>query len=359
MRSKRIWTICLAALCLTGAASAETAFTGSVIARETVSISADVGGTVESVALRAGDRVEVGETVATVSATAVYAPADGTVRGIFAQTGDSAAKTVMYIAPVSKYTVSADLTKAYSSAENKYVTLGQSVYLRCSADGTHRAVGRVTAVEGSSYTVEVTGGELYMEETVYIYQDDSYESSARIGSGTVSRTPEIAVTGEGLVAQMFVSDGESVERGQLLFTWVDANNAQSAARGGQIVSTAQGVVASVGAQAGQRLERGASVLTVYPTSGICVELEIEEADLGYISVGDAVLLNFEWDQSGEQSTVGTVSEISALGEQTDGGVVYAAYVEFDATDATRLGMTVTASVTQDNLAGGAQNEDGN
>ena len=357
MRNRRLWAICLAAaLCLGGAAQAEAFFTGTVAARETVSVVADVGGTVESLSVRAGERVEAGQTVATVSATGVYAVADGTVRGLTAQQGDSAEQTVLSIAPVSRYTVSATLDDAYDTAANKYITLGESVYMRCSADGTHRAIGRVVGIEGSNYTVEVTGGELYMEETVYIYREDSYESSSRIGSGTVSRSQEIAVSGTGLVASICVGEGESVERGQLLFTCVDADSAESAARGGSVVSTASGVVTSVEAQVGQALGRGASVICVCPDGAMCVELEVEEADLGYIQVGDRVDISFDWDEDGANAAVGTVTAISALGTQGKDGVIYTAYVDFAATDAVRLGMTVSATVTGNDLSGGAQHE---
>ena len=88
----------------------------------------------------------------------------------------------MYIAPVSRYTVNATIEDAYNRAANKYVRIGEKVYMRCVKDGSHRAVGIIVGVDGSSYTVETTGGELYMEETVYIYREDSYASSTRIGS---------------------------------------------------------------------------------------------------------------------------------------------------------------------------------
>ena len=206
MRGKAWLSLCLCALCLTGAAGAEIALSGTVSAREAVAVTASVGGSVEEVAVRVGEWVEAGEAVATVALTGVYAPADGTVRGIMAEAGDSAGETVLSIAPMSKYTVTADISDAYDSAANKHVTVGETVYMECSRDGSHVAVGRVVKAEGAAYTVEVTGGELYMEETVYIYRDEEHSSSARIGSGTVSRTAELAVSGTGRVAEMYVSE---------------------------------------------------------------------------------------------------------------------------------------------------------
>ena len=248
---------------------------------------------------------------------------------------------------MSKYTVTADISDAYDSAANKHVTVGETVYMECSRDGSHVAVGRVVKAEGSAYTVEVTGGELYMEEKVYIYRDEDHSSSARIGSGTVSRTAELAVAGTGRVAEMYVSEGERVERGQLLFTCVEADDGGRRALGGEIRSTASGVVASVAAQTGQQAAVGSTVLTVYPREGFCVELTVEEADLAAVNVGDSVRLSFDFDAEGALTCEGTVTEISYLGESTEAGTVYTAYVDFDAPEDVRLGMTVTATVAGD------------
>ena len=345
MRSKKWLSLCLCALVLTGAARAEIALSGTVAAREAAAVTADIGGSVEEVFVRAGDRVEAGDVVATVALTGIYAPADGTVRGIMAEAGDSAGETVLSIAPLSKYTVTADISDAYDSAANKHVTVGETVYMECSRDGSHVAVGRVVKAEGSAFTVEVTGGELYMEETVYIYRDEDHSSSARIGSGTVSRTAELAVSGTGRVAEVYVSEGEAVERGQLLFTCVEADTVEDALSGGEIRSTASGVVASVAAQAGQQAAVGSTVLTVYPTEGFCVELSVEEADLAAVNVGDSVRLSFDFDAEGALTCEGTVTEISYLGESTEAGTVYTAWVDFDPPEDVRLGMTVTATVT--------------
>ena len=347
MRSKKWLSLCLCALCLTGAARAEIALSGTVAAREAAAVTANIGGSVEGVFVRAGDRVEAGDVVATVALTGVYAPADGTVRGIMAEAGDTAGQTVLSIAPMSKYTVTADISDAYDSAANKHVTVGETVYMECSRDGSHVAVGRVVKAEGSAYTVEVTGGELYMEEKVYIYRDEDHSSSARIGSGTVSRTAELAVSGTGRVAEMYVSEGERVERGQLLFTCVEADTVEDALLGGEIRSTASGVVASVAAQAGQQAAVGSTVLTVYPTEGFCVDLSVEEADLAAVNVGDSVRLSFDFDAEGALTCEGTVTEISYLGESTEAGTVYTAWVDFDPPEDVRLGMTVTATVIAD------------
>ena len=240
-RAALVMALFLATVGSATAARAEAEFDGEVVASETQVISVPCSGQLESIEVQEGQWVSEGEAVAEMKVNKVFATTDGTVRGIFYQVGDSlesgagasgqttgsaenaggednsqsADGTVMYIAPVSRYTVNATIDDAYNRAANKYVRIGETVYMKCVKDGSHRAVGTIVAVDGSGYTVETTGGELYMEETVYIYRDSDYSSSTRIGSGTVTRTQEVAVQGTGTLLKLYVEDGEEVERGQL------------------------------------------------------------------------------------------------------------------------------------------------
>ena len=168
-----------------------------------------------------------------------------------------------------------------------------------------------------------------------------------LGTGVVQRTAEVAVSATGSVVALHVSDGDRVERGQLLFTCVEAETMEDALSGGELRATAGGVVASVKVEPGQQVAVGATVLTVYPREGFCAELTVEEADLGQIAVGDSVRLSFDFDAEGALTCDGVVTEISYLGQDTEAGMTYTAYVAFDVPEGVRLGMTVTATVTGD------------
>ena len=57
---------------------------------------------------------------------------------------------------------------------------------------------------------------------------------------------------------------------------------------------------------------------------------------------------FPWlDAEGALTCDGVVTEISYLGQDTEAGTTYTAYVAFDVPEGVRLGMTVTATVTGD------------
>ena len=357
---KKLLSLLLALLCcLTPcAALADVSFDGSVVSGGATSVRAPFGGVVTSVSVQAGDRVEAGDAVAEVETTKVYAPEAGTVTGLFVQPGDNAETVAarygaaLYIAPANKYSISADIEKAYNDSANKYVNIGETVYIACTSDSDHTAVGVIVAAEGTAYTVETTSGELMMEETVNIYRSSERDSSSRIGRGTVSRTSEVAVSATGSVVALHVSDGDTVERGQLLFETVSGDLDGLYATGSAITSTVSGVVASVNASAGATLNKGDTVLSVYPDDSLEIEIGVEEYDLGSIDVGDEVNIRFNWDENGDHDAQGSVRAISFLPETAEAGAeassdaIYNAYVTFTPDESTRLGMTVIVTVPE-------------
>ena len=330
-------------------ALAETTFDGTVVAGDAVSVTAPFGGTVSSFSLRAGGLISVGDTVAAIGTTRVYAPADGTVAGVFAQEGDAVDSVnsrwgaVMYIMPTNKYTITADIDKAYNSSETKYVNIGETVYISCTSDGSHTAVGVVTAASGNTYTVETTSGSLVMEETVYLYRSPDYASTSRIGRGTVGRTPEIAVSGSGSILRLHVKDGDTVSRGDLLFETVTGTLDGLFATGNEIVSDVGGVIATVNTSAGANVNKGDALLTVYTMDTLQVEISVNEYDLSAIAEGDPVEITFNYDPDNAVRLPGTVAAISHLSSAQSGEAAYQAYVDFTPNEDVRIGMTAVVT----------------
>ena len=132
-----------AALLLPGAALCETMFSGEVTAGQKQVIAAPYGGIVQDVAVRVGDSVDIGDRIATVATTKVYAMTEGTISGVFANEGDAAADVkerygaLCYIEPINRFTLSASTEKAYNSSENRYIHIGETVYLSCTKDGSN------------------------------------------------------------------------------------------------------------------------------------------------------------------------------------------------------------------------------
>lgn len=354
---KRLLIAALCALMLPALAMAETMFSGVITAGETQVITAPYGGIVQNVAVRVGDSVKIGDPIAEVATTRVYAMTDGTVSGVFAQAGDAAEDiknrygALVYIEPINRFTLSASTEKAYNSSENRYIHIGETVFLTCTKDGTHQGKGIVTAIDEEDeqkYTVEVTGGEFYMGETVNIHRDSAYTNESRIGRGTVERTAPVAVAGEGSVLCMHVRAGDAVERGELLFETVDGTLDGLYAPGTQVVSDRKGVIASVDAGNGTAVEKGAKIASIYPTDAMQVSMVISESDLMDVQVGGAATIEFNWNADSEKRFDGVISAISYVNEEVEegqgGAAQYVAYIDFTPDETVRLGMTVVVYV---------------
>ncbi len=347
-----------AALLLPGAALCETMFSGEVTAGQKQVIAAPYGGIVQDVAVRVGDSVDIGDRIATVATTKVYAMTEGTISGVFANEGDAAADVkerygaLCYIEPINRFTLSASTEKAYNSSENRYIHIGETVYLSCTKDGSHQGRGIVTAVDKedeSKFTVEVTGGEFYMGESVGVFRDAAYATESRIGRGDVGRTAPVAVTGEGSVLRMHVRAGDKVERGELLFETVSGTLDGLYAPDKQVVSDTAGVIASVDAGNGTSVEKGTKIATIYPEERMQVRMEISEADLPDVRVGGKASIEFNWDADSGKRYEGTIASISYLSEKAEGsaasqGANYVAYIDFEPDETVRIGMTVVVYV---------------
>ena len=350
MKQKTIFSILAVCILVPSLAFASVSFEGTVVSSDTTAVMAAFGGVISSVSVQAGDVVDVGDVLADVTTTKVYASEAGEVTGIFGQVGDYVDNVVdrygavLYITPENKYIIEeADISRGYNDGENIYVHLGETVYLRSySLSIGNLGEGVITAVDGDTFTVETTDGEFWVGETISVYRDSEYTTSSRIGRGDLSRAEEVAVgdTGGSIVA-IYVQDGDVVERGQLLYETVSGELDNLTADGNELKSTAAGIVESIEISAGSSVEKGALVATVCSSDTMQVLVEINEYDLADVHVGDEVLLSFTYDDTGSSYITGTVEMISDISFSSDSSdVSYYVYIDFEPTEEIRLGMTV-------------------
>lgn len=362
---KRWMAAVLAALMVlsgTGAL-AEISFEGRVIAGEVVAVSAPFGGVVDSVDLRVGETVSIGDAVTTIETTKVYAAADGVVSGVFAREGDSTEGVVdrygavIYIEPTNRFVIKASTEKAYNSSDTKFIHIGEQVYLSCTNDGTHTGTAVVTKVEAAdesgntAYELEVTGGDFYMGETVGIFRSAGYDSKTRIGRGTIAQNAAIGISGSGSVLKMHVNVGDRVERGEILFETVEGVLDGLYAVDNTIVSGVSGVVAEVDIAPGSGVSKGSKLISVYPDGSFQIEVLVSELDLNDIHEGDCVAVEFDWDAEGAVRLNGTVAFISRVNanENMDVPAEYSAYIDFENHESVRLGMSVIVYMTDDEV----------
>lgn len=361
------------ALLAQGIAFADTiSFDGTVTAGETHEIYAPIGGMVERVNVEAGQYIHAGDVLAELRTTKVYAAESGVITGLFGEIGDSAETVaekygaVMYIEGESVYSISASTENAYNETENKFVHVGESVYLSCYSDGDHTGTGVITAIEGTDYTVQVQSGEFLIGETVNVYRGSEAKSANRIGRGKLSRTSPTAVTGSGSIVAFAVADGDSVQRGDLLFETLDGEFSGLYMSGRQIVSEIDGTAAEIKLAQGEKIEKNSVAAVLYPSGSMRIEAHISETDLSAIAVGDPVTVELLWNQDTEITYDGTISMISGIADSADasGGTAdaqsenatYTVYVDFTPDANTRYGMNAVVS-TKDAGADAQEAED--
>ncbi len=327
---KRIISAVLALLMICVPAMAEV-FTGTTVARSTMAVTAEAGGIIDELYVQPGSAVEEGEVIARLRTTKVFAMQNGTVARIHAEEGKEAQGTVLEIAPVSRYTIHCTSDSAYDSVSSNLVHCGETLYMKCTANGTHQGHGRVYSIDGSAYMVEATGGEFYVGETVYLYRDAEYAYKQLVGTGTVVSSATEAYEREGKITSINVSEGEYVEKGELLYEVIDGESAE-------IVSPGDGVITSCDVYCGAGVEDSQIIANLASYDEIYVAVQTEEDQIGQISTDDSVALIYSC--CGEERLIsGTVIGISNAAQ--DGS--YTVYIDPEEVPA-RIGLTVEVRI---------------
>ena len=351
MKFRKFLSVFAACALLMGSAGA-VSFSGTVVASDTIEIYAPIGGSVESVEVSVGEKVQAGDVLATLETTKVYASEDGAITGIFGEPGDNAETiaerygAVMYIEGETVYTIAASTDEAYNTTDTKFVHVGEEVYLHCYSHGTHTGWGVITSIEGTDYNVNVLEGDFLLGETVSIFRGETTASSSRIGRGEISRKSPTAVTGSGSIVSIAVQDGDTVQKGSLLFETLDGSFDGLYMSGAQITADAAGTIYQLNLSQGSKTEKDSVAAVIYPEGKMRIEALVNEYNLSEIAVGDKVNVELIWNQDEEVNYEGTVSMISGIaaeGNAESEEVSYTVYVDFTPDANTRYGMSAVVS----------------
>lgn len=337
---KKFLTLLLSLMTLASPALAEGDLTGYAIANGTVTavtyvdVTAPYSGTLAPFTLEAGDTVEAGTALFELLTTTLYAPEEGTLQAVFAAPGDDAAALInrygalAAIEPQNSLRIQASTAGAYDDEENRRIHIGETLYFRSVLEDKEEGFGRVIAVEGKNYVVEIQDGDFEVNEALTLYRSDDYKSKERVGKGTVSRRDPVLLQGQGRVAALLAQPGDQVAAGQPLMTLMSADADQGAQP--QVTAPAAGVVAQVAVSAGQQVWKGQVLARLYLTDALEVVAEVDEIDLGGLKVGDSLPITLDMDPDTVLS--GTVTDISALGVTRQNAAYYAVHVSLPGTD---------------------------
>ncbi len=342
----------LAALMLAApAALAETvSMQGTLQPGDIQLIAAPISGSLIDVEIEAGYLIEAGSVMLTVDPVRVYAPCDGVIAGLRAEAGDSlsAAAAIygaaMYVEPDAEYIIHATTMNAHDSNENRMIHVGETVYLTSTANWNREGVGRVTSVNGESYTVEVLMSNLKLNETCHISREpDVEETEGRIGQGKTQRNNPVAVTGTGSVVKLHVQEGDEVVKGQLLME--TAPDALGGPVENAVISDGKYVILSVTAGEGTPVQKGQTVAQAFAYGTLQAVVQATEDDLLYMEVGDEVTVSLDVDPE-RFSYEGVIEAISYVPVQTAAGNAYEVTVRFENDGFVRMGMSVTVETKE-------------
>lgn len=382
---KKVFGILLVAILQFGLAAAladAISVDGKVTADTAVEVYAPIGGMVDHIAVKAGQAVSEGEALLSLRTTKIYADADGKISGIFCEPGDAVDTVVdrygalLYLETDSLYTISASTEQAYSSTDTKTIHVGETVYVRASSTRERNGKARVTAVSGTKFTAEILTGGFITGEKAYVYRDEKFSRTQRLGYGEVSRTAPVAVTGKSSgstttaysstnsnqtlnqngttnsggsnsstttnstysVVRIAVTEGQVVKRGDLLAELLLGKFDGLYMSGADIVAPETGTVSEIAVSEGTTIAKDAVVAKLYTRDAMCVTAEIPEENLRDIAVGSRMRIKLTTDESQEYE--GTVRLISGVATTNSDPVTFTAWIDFTPDDAVRYGSTV-------------------
>ena len=346
---KKKWgTLLLAALlAVTPAALAELKLDGTVQAGSVRSIAAPYSGTVGDFDVQTGDVLAAGTQVFPIAAQKVYAEFDGVVTGLFAQPGDNAATienaygALCYIERGVLFEAACSITGSDGDVEDKIVHPGETVYLKSTQNGNREGVGRVTRVQGETYTVEIHLVDgLRWGETVKIYRDSDHDYDSETGRGRVMRYADTAVAAQGRIAAVYAQAGETVKTGDLLFEVVDAMAAKDAPL--TLTAEASGAITYMGTISGAQVYRGQLLCEIADLSTLELSAQVDEIDLASVHVGD--VLTFTLDAYAGETFSGTVTQIRPIGTPRQNATYFDVRITLPAGKTLLPGMNGTVTV---------------
>lgn len=320
---------------------------GQIEAVKVKTITAPFGGMVGDFSVREGDLLEAGTEMFTISTTPVYADFDGKVTGVFAQPGDSTAsvmnryQALCYLEREELYTAECSTSGADSDNEDKIVHVGEIVYLKSSNDSDRTGVARITGVEGKNYTIEVIAEEdMRLNEQIKVYRDDDHSSDDCIGSGRLRRIDPVPVTAQGYVSRVHVTDGQRVQRGDLLFEVVPDMLDGMHGSDGTVKVNEDGVLLSIEAKSGARIEKDAPMATYCETGDMQLICPVDEDDLEHIAAGMEVIVTLDAYPSAPMT--GRVVKIASASIRQGGGASFEVTIELPENEYVKVGMNATA-----------------
>lgn len=341
----KLSVILIAALVMMLAVSGALAATANatIVAPETVKLTAPMNGTLLPFDLLTGDRVAAGDALFAFDVTPVYAQVDGKVAAVFAKAGDDAAGvlarygSLAVIEPEKPLYIPANTSQAHEKDENKYLHAGQTLYLKC---GNEEGEGVVTSVDGSNYIVEILEGDFELGDTIRCFRKPEMKYEEETGRGKATRYADTAVQAQGRIVACHVQPGDMVKTGDLLFEVVDSSCPVGAAL--EVAAPVSGAVTLLAASSGMQVYRGQLLCEIANLEALELSVEVDELDISSIRAGD--VLTYTLDAYGDAAFTGTVKEIRPIGMARQNATYFDVRLTVDTQQLVLPGMNGTVTL---------------
>ena len=160
----------------------------------------------------------------------------------------------------------------------------------------HFADGRITAVNGSQFTVQVLGGDLVYTEDVKIYREPDYNNKTLLARAELSIVQPYAISASGTLTDLAVRPGDEVHPGDYLFSYVP--DVLSPALRGEANPTAVTapqalIVTEVSVLPGASVQKDQALLSAIPAGTYRLKAQATEADVDRIAAGDEMTVSFD------------------------------------------------------------------
>ena len=321
---------------------AETA-NASIVAPNTVKLTAPFSGTLLPFDLTAGDEVAAGDALFSFDTTPVYATQDGTVAAVFGAAGDDASGvtarygSVIVIEPELPLYVAASTAQAYDDDDNRYLHAGETLYLKC---GSEKGTGRVTSVSGSSYIVEILTGNFDPGDTVRCFRESGMPSDSETGRGSVARYADVNIAAQGRIAAVHVKAGDTVKTGDLLLEVVDSQCPTDVSLA--LTAPISGAVTLLNTVSGAQVYRGQLLCEIADLSVLELSAEVDELDLSDVRVGDT--LTYTLDAYAGETFSGMVTAIRPIGTKKQNATYFDVRITLPAGKTLLPGMNATVTL---------------
>jgi RND family efflux transporter MFP subunit len=319
--------------------------------RQTV-LGMEEGGRLTSVNVSAGDYVTVGQVLATIDPAALRAAADKAYADYVA----AQAQYSVTVKPPSAASV-ASAQSSLTSAQAKYADLSNPpseskvAGLRAALQNAEAELKRAQADYDIAYQMDAagiggSGAGLALEKATNAYHaaKATYDAAFEpVSSGDVKNAlAGIASARAALEALTPTTQTLALAQANLEKERLAWEQAEEAAKKTVLVAPVNGIVTEVKVNVGDSVQAGAKIFTLVDPHGLEVKSTVAEEDLPYVKVGQPVQVYL--DALPDAQLTGTVKSIVPV-RTSDTSPLYPVYITIDPIpDGVATGMTVDGSI---------------